>query len=81
MADHRPALRARLASGCFLPAARDHAKLLLRIAERRAASMQPQHLPPMLTTRTESRETIRTFGTLLLIAAVCLWLGYSLGAR
>ena len=81
MADHRPAIRARLAAGCFLPAARDHAKLLLRIAERRAASPQPQHRPPMLTTRTESRETVRTLGTTLLIAVVCLWLGYSLGAR
>lgn len=81
MTDHRPALRARIAAGFYLPEAREHALLLLRIAERRAAPTKPQHLPPMLTTRTSSRETVRTLGTLLLIAAVCLWLGYSLGAR
>ena len=82
MTDHRPALRARLARGCYLPAARDHAQLLLRIAERHAAAAQPHPLPPMLTTTTTaspSRETVRTFGTMLLVAAVFLWLGYSLG--
>ena len=79
MTDHRPALRARLARGCYLPAARDHAQLLLRIAERHAAAAQPHPLPPMTTTRTASRETVRTFGTMLLVAAVFLWLGYSLG--
>lgn len=73
------AIRARLAAGCYLPEAREHALLLLRIAERRE-STKPQHLPPMLTTRHASRETIRTFGTTLLIAVVCLWLGYALGA-
>jgi len=31
------------------------------------------------TTASPSRETVRTFGTMLLVAAVFLWLGYSLG--
>lgn len=40
MTDLRPALRARLASGCFLPAARDLASQLLSIQDRLHAERQ-----------------------------------------
>ena len=40
MTDHREALRTRLAAGCCLPEARDHASLLLAIADRRAAERE-----------------------------------------
>ena len=38
MIDHRPAIRARLAAGCFLPEARAHALPMLEQQERRFAA-------------------------------------------
>lgn len=80
MTDHRQALRDRLARGCFLPAARDHATLLLRIADRRHAERRGV----VVTVRPAGKwrvryEAARDLGTMLLIAAVFALVGMAIG--
>lgn len=70
-------LHALLSRGCGIPAARDHAKLMLRIAER---------TPPEIRQVNHYREHRRTDWVLTClvtaaIAATFLWLGCAIGGR
>jgi hypothetical protein len=79
VSDPRPQLLAMGERGYGDPAVRDHATLMLRIADRRFAERAARTSCANRVAWRQRCEAARDLGWCLLIAAVCLWLGWALG--
>lgn len=78
MTDPRPILHDMAARGYGLPAARDHANLMIAQANARAiATRKETFMPP--TTARNPRESAKTLALLILIAVAFAWMGCALG--
>lgn len=79
--DPRPQLLAMGKRGYGHPAVRDHATLMLRIADRRHAERASRTCASCANRVVWHRryEAARDVCRFLFIAAVCLWMGWALG--
>lgn len=78
MSDPRPKLLAMRERGYGLPECRDHASLMLQIADRRLAD-RARCAPVSPSRARRSCDAARDLGLCLFIAAVFLWMGWVLG--